>query len=72
MIKHRVAEIDRAALPIGQTTIIQDLQQRIPHFRVCLFDLVEQDHTVRAMAHCFGELAAFFVAHVTRRSTEQA
>ena len=34
-------------------------------------DLIEQDHAVRIAAHFFRELAALFVANVSRRGTDQ-
>src|SRR5690606_41738413 len=42
----RVAEIDRTALPVGQASVIQHLQQHVEHIRMCLFDLVEQNHLI--------------------------
>ncbi len=70
--QHRVAEVHHLALSIGQTTVIQDLQQRVPDFRMRLFDFVEQDHPVWAAADGFGQLTTFLVAHITWRSAEQA
>ena len=40
----RVAEIDRAALTVGQTAVVEHLQQHVENIRMRLFDLVEQDH----------------------------
>jgi len=39
---------------------------------VCLFDLVEQHHTVGAAAHLLGELTGLLVAHIARRRTDHA
>ena len=36
------------------------------------FDFVEQHHGERLATHLFGKFAAFFVADVSRRRTEQA
>jgi cobalamin biosynthesis protein CobT len=40
----RVAEVDRAALPVGQAAVVEHLQQHVEHVGVRLLDLVEQ-HT---------------------------
>jgi hypothetical protein len=40
----RVAEVDRAALAVGQPAVVEHLQQHVEHVRVRLLDLVEQDH----------------------------
>ena len=70
--QHGVAEVDRAALAVGQATFFQDLQQRVEHVGVGLFDLVEQHHRERLAAHGLGELAALFVADVAGRRTDEA
>ena len=51
--------------------IIKYLQQNVEHIRVSFLDLIEQDHTVRVAAHFFRELAAFLVANVSRRGTDE-
>ena len=66
-----VAEVDRAALAVGETALFQDLQQRVEHVGVGLFDLVEQHHAERLAPHGLGELAALFVADVAGRRTDQ-
>ena len=48
------------------------MQQHIEYIRVSLFDFIEQDHTVRAAANRFGQLAAFLVADVSWRRSNQA
>ena len=67
-----VLEIHRAALTVGDTAVIQYLQQHIEHIGVCLFHFVEQNHRVGAAAHCFGQLTALFVAHIAGRGADQA
>ena len=68
---HRVGEVDRAALAVGQPAVVHDLQQHVPDLRVGLLDLVEQDHAVRAPAHRLGQLAAVAVADVAGRRADQ-
>ncbi len=67
----RVLEVDRAALAVGQPAVVEELQQDVEHFGMRLFDLVEQDDRVRPPPHGLGELAAFLVADVSRRRTDQ-
>ena len=42
--QHGVAEVDRAALAVGEAALLEDLQQRVEHVGVGLLDLVEQHH----------------------------
>ncbi len=67
----RVAEVDRAALAVGQPALVEHLQQHVEHVRVRLLDLVEQDHRVRTPAHGLGQLTTLVVADVPRRRTDQ-
>ena len=69
---HRVLEIHRAALAVGQAAIVEHLQQHVEYVRVRFFHLVEQQHGVRFAAHGFGQIPAFFVAHVAGRRADQA
>ncbi len=68
----RVLEVDRAALAVGQATVVQHLQQDVEHVGVCLLDLVEQDHLVGPTPHRLGEHAALVVADIARRRADQA
>ncbi len=67
-----VAEVDVAAEAVGQPAFFHHLQQHVEHVGVGLLDFVEQHHRVRPAADLLGELAAFFVADVARRSADQA
>ncbi len=67
-----VLEVHRPALIIGQTAVIQQLQQDIEHIRMGFFDLVKQDYAVRLPSYGFGQLAALVVAHVSRRRSYQS
>ena len=66
-----VAEVDRAALAVGETALLQDLEQRVEHVGVGLFDLVEQHHAERLAPHGLGELAALFVARRSRGASRR-
>src|ERR1019366_5097485 len=67
----RVLEVDGVAEAVGQLAVFKDLQQDVEHIRVRLLDFVEQDHRVGGTLHALGELAALFVAHVSRRRTDE-
>ena len=66
-----VAEVDRAALAVGEASVVEHLQQHVEDLGVRLLDLVEQDHAVRPPPHGLGELAALVVADVAGRRTDQ-
>ena len=67
-----VAEVDRAALAVGEAAVVEHLQQHVEDLAVRLLDLVEQDDRVRAPAHGLGQLAALVVADVAGRRADQA
>ena len=69
---HGVAEVHGTALAIGQPAVVQHLQQDVEHVRMRLLDLVEQDDAVRVAPHGLGQVAALFIAHVSRRRTDQS
>ena len=68
----RVAEVDLAALGIGQVPVVEDLQQYVEDVRMCLLDLVEQDQAVAAPAHQVGELPAVVRSPRSRAASPQA
>ncbi len=45
-----VGEIHHPALAVGEATVVEHLQQDVVYVRVCLLDLVEQQHAVGACA----------------------
>ena len=67
-----VAEVDRAALTVGQAAVVEQLQQHVEHVAVRLLDLVEQDDAVGAAPDGFGELPALVVADVPGRRAHEA
>jgi hypothetical protein len=70
--QHRVLEVHRAALPVGEAAVVHHLQQRVEHVGVRLLDLVQQHHAVGVPAHRLRQLAALFVAHIPGRGADQA
>ncbi|MNC11155.1 hypothetical protein D3C75_588450 [compost metagenome] len=67
-----VAEVHRAALAVGQATVVQYLQQDVEHIRMRLLHLIQQDQRIRATAHGLGEVSTFLVADIARGRTDQA
>ena len=67
----RVAEVDRAAMAVGQPAVVEQLQEDVEHLRMGLLDLVEQDHRVRTAPNRLGQLAALLVADVPGRRTRR-
>ena len=67
----RVAEVDRAALPVGQAAVVEHLQQHVEHVRMRLLDLVEQHDLIGPPPHRFGQRAAFLIADIARRRADQ-
>jgi hypothetical protein len=67
----RVAEVDGAALGVGEAPVVEDRQQGVEHVGVGLLDLVEQHDAVGLAAHGLGELAALLVADVAGRRAHQ-
>src|SRR5213082_1900027 len=69
---HGVAEVDRAPLAVGETPIVEHLQQHVEHVRMRLLNLIQQDDRIGPPAHRFGEVAALLVADVAGRRADQA
>src|SRR5215469_3160773 len=69
---HRVPEIHGAALSIGQSPVIEYLEQRVEDVPVRLLDLVEEDDREGLAPHSFGELPALLESNVAWRCTEEA
>ena len=67
----RVAEINRTALAVGETSVIKHLQQHVKHIRVRFFDFVEQDHLIGPAPNSFRQRAAFLIADIAGRGTDQ-
>ena len=68
----RVLEVDGPALGVRQPPVVEQLQQDVEHLRVCLLDLVEQDHGVRPTTDGLGQLARFVVADIAGWGADQA
>ena len=69
---NRVPEVNDTALTVGQTTVIEDLQEELDELAGRFLDFVDEDmyNTVRLAADVFSELPSAVVADVARRSTD--
>ena len=67
-----IFEIDGTSLRVGNSAVIEYLQQDIEDIRVCLFDFIEQDNRIWLSADSFGQLTAFFISDISGRRTDQA
>jgi len=61
-----------SSLIISQTTVVQNLKQNVEHFRMSLFDFIEQYYGIGTSSYRFGQLPALFIADVSRRRTDQS
>ena len=66
-----VAEVDGAALPVGEPPVVEHLEQDVEGLRVGLLHLVEEHDRVRAAADRLGELTALLVADVAGRGADE-
>ena len=67
-----VLEVHRTALVVGQTAVVQDLQQDVEHVGVSLLDFIQQDDGIRLTTHSLGQLAALFIAHISWRRSDES
>ena len=68
----RVAEVDRAALAVGQAAVVEHLQQHVEDIGMRLLDLVEEHDLIGPAPHRLGQRAAFLIADIARRRADQA
>src|ERR1700721_1292889 len=67
----RVLEVDSIAQPVRELAVFKNLQKDVEHIRMRLLDFIQQHHRIGSTLYPFGELAALFVSHVSRRRTDQ-
>ena len=66
-----IPEIDRVALAVRQTPVVEHLQQHVEHVRMRLLDLVEQHDLVRPPPHGFRKRSALVIADIAGRRADQ-
>ena len=59
-------------MTVGQTPVLQHLEEDVEHLRVRLLDLVQQDQAIRTAAHGLRQLPALVVANVAGRRADHA
>ena len=69
---HGVAEIDGAALAVGEAAVVEYLQEHVEDVGMRLLHLVQKNDAVRLAAYRLGQIAALLVADVTGRRADQA
>ena len=67
----RIAEVDKAAVAIGEATFVHYLQEQVEHIAVGFLNLVEQHDGVGLTAHALSKLASLLIAYIARRGTNQ-
>ena len=67
-----IFEVHRTTLRIGQSAVVEYLQENVEDIVVRLFDFIEEDDRERVPPHRFRELPAFFIAHVAGRGADQS
>ena len=67
-----VAEVDGASLAVGDTAVVEDLQEQVEDVGVGLLDLVEQDDAEGSASDQLGQAAAVVVADVAGRRADDA
>src|SRR3954453_14350905 len=68
----RVAEIDHPSLAVSEAAIIQNLEQHVEYVGMGFFDLIEQEHAVRAASDRLSQLSPFLIADVSRWRADHA
>ena len=58
-------------LAVGETSLLENLEEDVEHVGVRLLDLVEEHDGVRTPPDGLGELAALVIAHVSGRGTDE-
>src|SRR5688572_31996286 len=56
-----VLEIDGSSFAVCQPAIIKNLKHDVPHVRVGLLDLVQENDGVRPPANVFGQVSSFVI-----------
>lgn len=66
-----ILEVHDAALAVGETTVVEHLEEQRHELPAGLLDLVDEDDRVGLAADVFSELPSGIVTDVARRSTDE-
>ncbi len=69
---HCVGKVDDPALAIGQSAVVEQLQEDVEYIRMRLLNLVEEDDRIRTPPDHLGQLSALVVSYIPRGSTDEA
>src|SRR5947209_5101574 len=64
-------EIHDLPMRVGETAVVQNLEQEIKDLGVCLFNLIKQDNAIGASMYRLGQLTCLIVADIAWRSTNE-
>ena len=67
-----VLEVDGTSLVVGQSSVVEHLQQDVEHVGVRLLDFIEQHHRVGLAPYSLRELSALIVTHVSWRCSDES
>ena len=67
-----VLEVDTATEAVGKAPFVHNLEEKVEHVGVSLFDFVEEHHRIGVTTDTLGKLASLFVAYVSRRRTDES
>ena len=68
--QNRVLKVNLSSLCIGDVTIIEHLKQDVKDIRMCLLDLIKQNHRIRIPADFLAELTALLITDISWRGTD--
>ena len=68
----RVAEVHEAPVAIGESALVEHLQQQVEDIAVGLLYLIEQNDRVGLAAYSLRQLSTLLVAHIARRRTDES
>lgn len=69
--RRRYFAVNQAAFTVCHFALIERPVEQVEHIRVRFFHFIEQYYRVGFLANRFGQYAAFTVANVARRRTNQ-
>lgn len=67
----RILKVDRASFVVGESAVVQYLQEDIEDIGVRFLYLVEQDHAIWFASNGFGKLSSLVVAYISGRRTDE-
>ncbi len=67
----RILKVHSSALGIGDTSVIQNLEQDVEYIRMCFFHLIKEDDRIRFAPYGLGQLSALIISDISRRRPNQ-